>query len=111
MQVSGREPGPGSGVRDRRLCADGHGRGPRPRTSHGPGRWRRPVRGLTFAAELSVHVHASARCLAGFPERGGRGGGALMSETVAESVTIAAVPEWMELARALVDRLLGPGIR
>jgi len=30
-----------------------------------------PVCGLTFAAELSVHVPASARCPAGFPGRGG----------------------------------------
>jgi hypothetical protein len=29
--------------------------------------------GLTFAAELSVHFPASARCPAGFPGRGGRG--------------------------------------
>jgi len=107
----GRESGPGSGVGDRRLCTDGHGRGPRPRTSHGPGPRRRPVRGLTFAAKLSVHFPASARCPAGFPGRGGRGrAGAVMTKAaVRESVTLAGRAERARVARAFASEVLGPG--
>jgi len=49
------------------------------------------VRGLTFAAELSVHVPASARCPAGFPGRGGRerAGAVMGAAAVRESVTLA----------------------
>ena len=91
-------------MRDRRLCTDGHGRGPQhgtsPRTGAeartsprtGP---RKTVYGLTFGAELSVHVPASARCPAGFPGRGGRGrAGAVMARVaVRESVTLAGRAE------------------
>lgn len=66
------------------------------------------MRGLTFAAELSVHVPASARCPAGFPGRGGRGrAGAVM--TVRESVTLAGRAERARAARAFVGEVLGPG--
>jgi hypothetical protein len=51
--------------------------------------------GLTFAAEVSVHFPASARCPAGFPGRGGRGrAGAVMAGlAVRESVTLAGRAE------------------
>ncbi len=77
-----------------------HGRGP-----------RRPVCGLTFGAELSVHVPASARCPAGFPGRGGRGrAGAVMARVaVRESVTLAGRAERARAARAFVSEVLGPG--
>ena len=67
--------------------------------------------GLTFAAELSVHVPASARCPAGFPGRGGRGrAGAVMARrAVRESVTLAGRAERARAARAFVSAILGPG--
>jgi hypothetical protein len=90
---------------------DGHGRGPRPRTSHGRGPRGARCAGLTFAAELSVHVPASARCPAGFPGRGGRGrAGAVMARVaVRESVTLAGRAERARAARAFVSEILGPG--
>ncbi len=67
--------------------------------------------GLTFAAELSVHVPASARGPAGFPGRGGRGrAGAVMARVaVRESVTLAGRAERARAARAFVGAVLGPG--
>jgi hypothetical protein len=67
--------------------------------------------GLTFAAELSVHVPASARCPAGFPGRGGRGrAGAVMAGLpVRESVTLAGRAERARAARTFVSEVLGPG--
>ena len=90
---------------------DGHGRGPRPRTSHGRGPRGARCAGLTFAAELSVHVPASARCPAGFPGRGGRGrAGAVMARAaVRESVTLAGRAERARAARRFVGEVLGPG--
>ena len=90
---------------------DGHGRGPRRRTSHGRGSARSPCAGLTFVAELSVHVPASARCPAGFPGRGGRGraGAVMAGAAVRESVTLAGRAERARAARAFVSEVLGPG--
>ena len=70
-----------------------------------------PVRGLTFAAELSLHVPASARCPAGFPGQGGRGrAGAVMARAVVrESVTIAGRAERARVVRAFTVGVLGPG--
>jgi len=69
------------------------------------------VCGLTFGAELSVHVPASARCPAGFPGRGGRGrAGAVMARVaVRESVTLAGRAERARAARRFVGEVLGPG--
>jgi len=69
------------------------------------------VYGLTFGAELSVHVPASARCPAGFPGRGGRGrAGAVMARAaVRESVTLAGRAERARIAREFVEGVLGPG--
>lgn len=88
---SGRRPWGGSGVRDRWLCADGHGRGPQARTGHGRG-WRGAVCGSTFAAELSVYFPASARCPAGFLGQAGREGRVRwwLGAAVRESVMLAA---------------------
>ena len=90
-----------------RTATDGgrrHGR------AHGQGTWRR-VYGLTFGAELSVHVPASARCPAGFPGRGDRGrAGAVMARVaVWESVTLAGRAEWARVARTFVGGVLGAG--
>jgi anti-sigma regulatory factor (Ser/Thr protein kinase) len=66
--------------------------------------------GLTFGAELSVHVPASARCPAGFPGRGGRKGGAVMAGlAVRESVTLAGRAQRVRAARAFVYEVLGSG--
>ena len=67
------------------------------------------MRGLTFAAELSVHFPASARCPAGFPGRGGRKGGAVMAGAVRESVTLAGRAERARAARTFVSEVLGSG--
>ena len=69
------------------------------------------MRGLTFAAELSVHVPASARCPAGFPGWGGRGraGAVMAGVAVRESVTLAGRAERARAARRFVDEVLGPG--
>jgi len=90
---------------------DGHGRGPHARTGHGRGPRGARCAGLTFAAEVSVHVPASARCPAGFPGRGGRGrAGAVMARVaVRESVTLAGRAERARAARAFVSEVLGPG--
>jgi anti-sigma regulatory factor (Ser/Thr protein kinase) len=102
---------PGRSVRTVGCFTDGHGRGPRPRTSHGRGPRGARCAGLTFAAELSVHVPASARCPAGFPGRGGRGrAGAVMARVaVRETVTLAGRAERARAARAFVAEVLGPG--
>ena len=66
------------------------------------------VRGLTSGAESGVHS-SCARCCS-VPVRAGRAGeaGGLMSEAaVPQSVTIAAVPERVGLARAFVAGVLG----
>jgi hypothetical protein len=65
---SGRESGPGSGAGNRRLCTDGAATTDEVRGAR--------CAGLTFAAELNVHVPASARCPAGIPGAGrpGKGG-------------------------------------
>jgi anti-sigma regulatory factor (Ser/Thr protein kinase) len=88
-----------------------HGRGPQARTSSRTRSARSPVYGLTFGAELSVHVPASARCPAGFPGRGGRGrAGAVMARVaVRESVTLAGRAERARAARRFVSEVLGPG--
>jgi hypothetical protein len=108
---SGRESGPGSGARDRRLFTDGHGRGPRRRTGHGPG----PAE--TARARLDVHGEAErafpcvrpARPVS--PGRGGRGkAGAVMARVaVRESVTLAGRAERARAARSFVSEVLGPG--
>jgi serine/threonine-protein kinase RsbW len=69
------------------------------------------VYGLTFGAELSVHVPASARCPAGFPGRGGRGraGAVMAGRAVGESVTLAGRAERARAARAFVSEVLGSG--
>jgi anti-sigma regulatory factor (Ser/Thr protein kinase) len=69
------------------------------------------VRGLTFAAELSMHVPASARGPAGFPGRGGRGrAGAVMARVaVRESVTLAGRAERARAAGPFVSEVLGSG--
>jgi anti-sigma regulatory factor (Ser/Thr protein kinase) len=69
------------------------------------------VRGLTLAAELSVHFPASARCPAGFPGRGGRGRAdtVMASAAVRESVTLAGRAERARLVRRFVEGVLGPG--
>jgi hypothetical protein len=67
------------------------------------------VRGLTSRAESGVHP-SCARCCPGAGPGSGRAGevGGLMCEAaVAESVTIAAVPERVGLARAFVAGVLG----
>jgi energy-coupling factor transporter ATP-binding protein EcfA2 len=51
MQVSGREPGPGSGARDRRLCAYGHGRERGHGRAHGQGFAKDRCAGLIFTTE------------------------------------------------------------
>jgi anti-sigma regulatory factor (Ser/Thr protein kinase) len=73
--------------------------------------WEARCAGLTFVAELSVHVPASARCPAGFPGRGGRGrAGAVMARAaVRESVTLAGRAERARAARAFVSEVLGSG--
>jgi anti-sigma regulatory factor (Ser/Thr protein kinase) len=70
-----------------------------------------PVRGLTFAAKLSVHFPASARCPAGFPGRSGRGrAGAVMARAaIRESVTLAGRAERARAVRSFVSEVLGPG--
>jgi hypothetical protein len=110
---SGRKSGPGSGAGNRRLCTDAHGRGPRPRTSHGQGAAKPRCVGLTFTAELSVHVPASARCPAGFPGRGGRGRtGAVMARVaVRESVTLAGRAERARPPAPSSLRYSAPGTR
>jgi hypothetical protein len=67
--------------------------------------------GLTFAAELSVHVPASARCPAGFPGRGGQGraGAVVAGQAVRESVTLAGRAERARAARTFVSEVLCPG--
>jgi anti-sigma regulatory factor (Ser/Thr protein kinase) len=67
--------------------------------------------GLTFAAELSVHVPASARARPVFPGRGGRGraGAVIARVAVRESVTLAGRAEWARAARTFVGEVLGPG--
>ena len=85
--------------------------GPRRRTSHGQGvRGGDPVCGLTFGAELSVHVPASARCPAGFPGAGrpGRAGAVMAGLAVRESVTLAGRAERARAARAFASEVLGP---
>ena len=69
------------------------------------------MRGLTFAAELSVHVPASAPLPGRFPGRGGQGrAGAVMARTVVrESVTIAGRAERARIARAFTVGVLGSG--
>jgi len=70
-------------------------------TDEGP---RRSVCGLTFAAELSVHIPASAPCPAGFPGLGGRGrAGAVMARVaVRGSVTLAGRADRARAARRFV---------
>jgi len=77
-----------------------------PRTRGGGGR----CAGLTFAAELSVDVPASARFPADFPGRDGRGrtGAAMVRVAVQESVTLAGRVERARIARAFVGGVLGP---
>lgn len=64
--------------------------------------------GLTFAAELSVHVPASARCPGQCPGQGGRerAGAVMARAAVRESVTLA---ERARAARVFVSEVLGPG--
>ena len=70
-----------------------------------------PCAGLTFTAELSVHVPASAHCPAGFPVRGGRerAGAVMAGLAVRESVTLAGRAERARAARTFVGEVLGPG--
>jgi anti-sigma regulatory factor (Ser/Thr protein kinase) len=89
---------------------DGHGRGPRPRTSHGQGP-RRPV------CRLDVHSGVERACpcvrpLPGwFPGMGrpGRAGAVMAGLTVRESVTLAGRAERARAARSFVSVVLGPG--
>jgi hypothetical protein len=66
---------PGRSVRTVGCFTDGHGRGPRPRTSHGQGPGGARCAGLAFAAEVSVHVPASAPLPGWFPGAGRQGKG------------------------------------
>jgi anti-sigma regulatory factor (Ser/Thr protein kinase) len=78
---------------------------------HGRGSAKARCAGLTFAAEVSVHFPASARCPAGSPGWGGRGraGAVVARVAVRESVTLAGRAERARVARAFVGAALGPG--
>jgi len=80
-----------------------------PRTGFRGGR----CAGLTFAAEVSVHVPASARCPASFAGAGGRGrADAVMGRVaVRESVTLAGRTERARAARRFVGEYSARGTR
>ena len=78
------------------------------RTATDGPRWRR-CSGLTWTAESSVHPGMSARAARGSRARAaGEGGCADGWAGVRESVTLAGRAERARVARAFVDRVLGP---
>jgi hypothetical protein len=68
-----------------------------------------PVRGQTFAAELSVHVFASARCPAGLPGEAAGKGGCDDGRAGGPGKRDAYRAEQARAARAFVSEVLGPG--
>jgi hypothetical protein len=76
-------------------------------------RRRRSGRGMTFAVELSVHVPASARCVAGSRgEAGGKGGcgdGRGSGPGERDAGRAGGRAERARAARMFVSEVLGPG--
>ena len=111
MQVSGRESGPGercggpSALHGRPRTGAATTDGPRTRV-----RGRRPVRGLTFAAELSVHFSCVRPLPRRFPGAGRAGkGGCGDGEGGGLGERDACRAERARAARSFVGEVLGPG--